>query len=72
MPNTKGKVSPLLAAILRDRDASERLRVAIANGEDFVISIDGITFRIATSTQSGKSSAASVGNRPPPQTAQAT
>lgn len=53
MPNTKGKISPLLAAILRDKDASERLRNAIANGEDFEFTIDGVTYRISTSNQSG-------------------
>jgi hypothetical protein len=52
MPNTQGKVSPLLAAILRDKEASERLRLAIAKGEDFVFTIEGITYRISTSGES--------------------
>ena len=55
MPKTKGKISPLLAAILRDKEASERLRLAIANGEDFIFHTNGVTYRISTTTENNRS-----------------
>jgi hypothetical protein len=48
---TKGKISPLLDAILSDPVESQKLRRAIATGEDYVIEVSGTTYRIVTSTQ---------------------
>jgi hypothetical protein len=48
---TKGRISPELAAILRNRDARNRLRHAIEKGEDLTVRIGETTYRISTSNQ---------------------
>ncbi len=50
---SKGTITPELAAILRNKDARNRLRKAIEAGEDLIIRIGDTTYRVSTTGHSG-------------------
>lgn len=44
----KGRISPQLAAVLRDKDATYSLRSCLTRGETVKISVEGKTYRVSS------------------------